>query len=564
MKKRIYTAIGLATLLSAAATAQSAYDAYNLLPTQLRGTARFVGMGGAFTSLGGDISSMTQNPAGLGLYRSSDIGLTFDISPRSYKTATNFGSYKENETRANFDNFGYVGVANFGGVFRALQWGVSYNRVASYDRITSGHVNPAPSSLSNYVASYTDGVNSGDLLPGENYDPYYDPAYYDNQGPVYMDWLSILSYQAFMMSNTAGSDTKYAGLGQNGTVGDALFRQRERGYIDEYNIDLACNINDIVFLGMGVGIYDLSKTIESNYSESLAGALVYDKTTDALRTGNAGFGIANRQHISGSGANFKFGVVVRPIEMLRIGAAIHTPTYLRLTHSGYADAVYTYTPDGGKTYSNDPANIKYVDKLDDALGTPEYSYKSRLNTPWRFMIGASAVIGSKFILSADYERVAYPDMKLKEENYSDYDYDYDYGWSTGGYTDNKLANADVKKYFQAANIVRIGAEYRVLPFMSVRAGYNWQGSAVKSETYNGGTTVYTSGTNPAYTFDGDTQNFCLGVGFRVRSWYIDLAYQHTRQSAVYRAFTPYDGIDSPSASITRNYNNIVVSTGFRF
>ena len=76
----------------------------------MRGTARFVGMGGAFTSLGSDISCMTQNPAGLGLYRHSDIGLTFDISMRNYKTATSDRTNSNSETKLRFDNFGYVGV----------------------------------------------------------------------------------------------------------------------------------------------------------------------------------------------------------------------------------------------------------------------------------------------------------------------------------------------------------------------------------------------------------------------------------------------------------------------
>ena len=89
MKQTLLTALGLALLLPAGAAAQSAVDAYNITPTQQRGTARFISMGGAFTSLGGDISSMTQNPAGLGIYRKSDIGLTFDVSIRNYKTDTN-------------------------------------------------------------------------------------------------------------------------------------------------------------------------------------------------------------------------------------------------------------------------------------------------------------------------------------------------------------------------------------------------------------------------------------------------------------------------------------------
>lgn len=111
MRTRILTLLALAGTIAFHSTAQSAIDAYNITPTQLRGSARFVAMGGAFTSLGGDLTSMTQNPAGLGIYRSSDIGLTFDISPRKFTSITDAGKYSDSRTPVVFDNFGYVGVA---------------------------------------------------------------------------------------------------------------------------------------------------------------------------------------------------------------------------------------------------------------------------------------------------------------------------------------------------------------------------------------------------------------------------------------------------------------------
>ncbi|MCC8034918.1 MAG: transporter, partial [Rikenellaceae bacterium] len=40
------------------------------------GTARSVAMGSAFTSLGADLVSMHINPAGLGMYQTSEIGIT--------------------------------------------------------------------------------------------------------------------------------------------------------------------------------------------------------------------------------------------------------------------------------------------------------------------------------------------------------------------------------------------------------------------------------------------------------------------------------------------------------
>lgn len=519
-------------LITAGASAQSAVDALTVSPSQLRGSARFISMGGAFTSLGGDISCMTQNPAGLGMYRYSDIGLTFDVSFRNYKNVTNRGNYSQNETRATFDNFGYVGVTNLNGAMRNFQWGFSYSRIGKFDRITSNYTDPTNTSLSNYIASYTNGVSSDNLLDvSDGPDPFESGE----------DWLSILAYNSLMINNTTAND-RYAGLYQNGTNGDAEVFQRERGYLDEYNIDFAGNVSDVVYWGVGVGIMDLNYTLESNYSESMAGALIYDDATKNLATGNGYFNLYNWKTISGTGANIKLGVIVRPLDQLRIGIAVHTPTWMHLSHQGYGDVTqYNYTPDGT------------TDTNSNGYSTPDYDYKSRLTTPWRFMLGISGVVGGRAILSADYERVAYADMKMKQES----------GYY-GSFEDNTYANEDIKNNYRAANIFRLGAEYRIDNNWSVRAGYNYQSSCVKQEAKAPGAMIYTSGTAPDYTFFGDTQNVSLGLGYHSGGWYADIAWQFTRKKGTWHAYTDFDGLRAPTAGVTDTYNNIVISTGLRF
>ena len=76
MKKKINIA-ALALIMVASASAQTIYDGAKFTQKDLNGTARFVGMGGAMGALGGDISTMGTNPAGIGIYRSNDIMGTF-------------------------------------------------------------------------------------------------------------------------------------------------------------------------------------------------------------------------------------------------------------------------------------------------------------------------------------------------------------------------------------------------------------------------------------------------------------------------------------------------------
>ena len=104
MKRKLMAAVVAA--LPAILMAQSAPDVYILSQTDLRGTARFMSMGGAFTALGGDLSTLTQNPAGIGVYRRSEIGATLDISPRKITTQTGSDKIGMSKTKAYCNNFG--------------------------------------------------------------------------------------------------------------------------------------------------------------------------------------------------------------------------------------------------------------------------------------------------------------------------------------------------------------------------------------------------------------------------------------------------------------------------
>ena len=65
-------------LLPSKLLSQTSADALRYSFITPGGTARFVSMGGAFGALGADFSAIGYNPAGLGVYRSSE----FTITPR--------------------------------------------------------------------------------------------------------------------------------------------------------------------------------------------------------------------------------------------------------------------------------------------------------------------------------------------------------------------------------------------------------------------------------------------------------------------------------------------------
>ena len=102
MKKILLAAIAMGLVLPAAA--QDTYESARLLGSDLNGTARYVGMGGAMEALGADISTMGTNPAGIGLFRHSTASLSFGVV--SQADAKEFDGL--NKTNMSFDQAGFV------------------------------------------------------------------------------------------------------------------------------------------------------------------------------------------------------------------------------------------------------------------------------------------------------------------------------------------------------------------------------------------------------------------------------------------------------------------------
>lgn len=550
MKKSIILAlIGITPMML---MAQSAIDAYQLSQSDLKGTARFMSMAGAFGALGGDLSTLNQNPAGIGVYRSSEIGMSLNLDFQGTETNSMGSIMKADQTKFTCNNFGYVGAVKLDSeVMPYFTWGASFNRVASFDRKYQGFIPSLNTSLSNFVANNTNGWDEGEL----------NMNYYDSYAP----WLSILAYDAYMIHPNGNSS--YDGMYQDGTRGNASFDVREKGYVDEYSINFGGNIMNTLYWGIGFGFTDISYTSASYYDEELTGARVVNTDVDGNEigtiTGNGWYDLGNYQRVKGNGFNFKAGLIFKPINELRLGIAVHTPTYYDLQHEAYAGIEYSYAKEVERPLG-DVETIAtkegYVE-VDDGYYT-YYDYD--LRTPWRLILSAAGVIGGRGILSMDYEYVGYNNMRVSDADGNEY----------------YAETGDIENYYQASHIIRLGGEYRVTPSFSLRAGYCYQTSPAKDVAKNNDIFIYTSGTNtlgtnPAYTFDNSTQYITAGCGYRYKGFYIDMAYVHKARKSEYRAFSSFGEFDemmndykvnnrSNSSTIKDNNNQLVLSVGYKF
>lgn len=545
----------LGILASASAWAQGSTDLFTLSESQLRGTARYMSMAGAFGALGGDISTLTQNPAGIGVYRSNDISVTLDIDgQRTTLDAPVRTTAKQ--TRAACNNFGYVGVVNLrNSIMPYFQWGATYNRINSFERYYRGYFPTMSTSWTNYMADASQGYGQNVLYGTDTYDPYYNSD---------ADWLSILSYNTMLinpnpLAGTPG-EPDYLGLFKSDSFGNAETEVRERGYIDEYSINFGGNFADMIYWGIGFGIRDLSFTRSMNYNEQISDALVPTDpdNSDVLSNGAAEWSIDSYQRVSGTGFNLKLGLIFKPVNEFRVGLAIHTPTWYNLNFQQSADVVYGLgyfdELEGYYTYDNYPGGD------DNPYASTGDGYWSRsIKTPWRIMASAAGVIGGRFIISADYIYEAYSDMA-----------------TTGDDPEVEDLVADVKQYYQGTNELRLGAEIRVTPAFSIRAGYGWKSSAAKSPAYNNDEYIYTTGVSTMYTFAGDRHDITLGLGYRFGSFSIDAAYIHSTQASRWTAYSSFPRQDNsayslttgaahaPTAELHNTHNRFALTLGFKF
>lgn len=558
MTSRFVIIASLIALGGISSSAQSAVDAYSLSKGDFKGTARFMSMGGAFGALGGDLSTLTQNPGGIGIYRSNDVGITLDLDLQHSSTTTNGLKMTDSQTKFHVNNFGYIGAIYTGSdVMPFLNFGASYSRANSFDRRFRGRNNSIQGSFSNYIAGATSangsyaGWGQADLTQlDEGYNPYTDS---------WAPWMSILAYNSYLINPVPGTPenaNQYQGLWQNGTSGNSEMIYEEKGYVDEYNINFGGNIMNTVYWGLGFGITDINYTANSFYDEELDNAAIPNAAATGVENGDAYYGLDSWKHVTGTGFNFKVGLIVKPINELRFGLAVHTPTYYNLTQQSWAQVNFSYAP-----YANNPGNKPTYNESAETNNGWNYQIDWKLRTPWRLIASAAGVIGGRGIISVDYEYRPYQNMSIRNADGDPFTIAGDNG---------DYLKGDIESYYQSSNIVRVGAEYRLTPAWSVRAGVNYESTPSTSYARSSSADIYTEGpqdcgTMPAYTMDKATTYLTCGLGYKYQSFYIDAAYVYKNQKAEYRPYTPNNFTAIPTATeVTDNNSQIVLSMGFRF
>lgn len=510
-----------------------------LSQTHAFGTARSMAMGGAFTSLGADMVSLSLNPAGLGMYRRSEISFTPMVTLSNADTPGTNPWQENNKSRFAFANIG-AAINLFESASRTLTsvtLGFGMNRVADfntrYSFSSESLYNPAnPGHLMPTLADvFSQQLNAGGIFPdkegylGYNLNPYY--------------WASVLGYNGYMVSPIDGVWTPDT-IGANASVLHSM-DVVSSGSINEFSLSFGANISNIIYVGASLGIQSVHKKLGITYQEEYGYFDAQGRPTMAVTSSGAPLesqlnysNLYQQVVLDGSGVNFKMGVIVRPTTGLRIGLAVHTPTFYSLdrTYRGNIESGLN-----GQSKTNYDETKTQVDE-----GSNSWQFVS----PTRVMLGASYTFGQFAIVSVDYERDWYNGIRVKNV-------------PQGADFSPEYYKQEFKANFCGTNTLRAGVEVKPLPILALRVGGGFTSSMLQDGM------SYVDAPIPT-----DSYYITAGLGVNLsRSTTLDFGYQYVNQNnSSYQLFYSADK-DGPitesglyDTKLMRHY--ISMTLGFRF
>src|ERR1700722_20659589 len=107
MKRFLYI-VTLAATMPLIVKAQNADDALRYSQLTFGGTARYMAMGGAFSAVGGDMSTLTVNPAGVAVFTKNQLAFSPGFSYQSTSSMYNGQTNIANQSAGNIQNAGLV------------------------------------------------------------------------------------------------------------------------------------------------------------------------------------------------------------------------------------------------------------------------------------------------------------------------------------------------------------------------------------------------------------------------------------------------------------------------
>ena len=444
---KVLLGFGLSVLVLSEAFGQFGYyqDALRFSEFRSSGSARIMGLGGTQMSLGGDISNIHANPAGLGFFRRSE----FSVSPSFgvWNAETNYLGQIQQDKTNNFalPNISVVLSRTKGplstGAFRGGSFGISFNRMNHYNT-QFGYFSDieGETSIIDFFLQQAQGVPENII---------------ENQG------LLGLAYNTFLINpitvdengNPINNPSEYFSF-----VGGFPFQDETittEGRTSQTTFSYGANFHNKIFIGGGLGLSSIIFRSRRIYGEEFFGEPLLTTT------------LQENLSINGFGANINLGLIVKPISILNLGFNFQSPTWYAMDEQYEAGMVSIY-------------DNFYFEEEDLVLGreeamTPLILGRYNLNTPLRMSGGATLFLGKIGFITADIDYLDYSRSRLSSRDFNTS-------------ADNQAISS---LYGQTMNY-RGGAEFR-FDILRIRGGYAYYGDPFKDSTFDRSMQQYTGG-----------------------------------------------------------------------
>lgn len=502
MKKILISLVALTSVCTA--MAQETYENAKIATEDLNGTARYVGMGGAMDALGADISTIGTNPAGIGLFRRSVANVSFGMN--SQEDAVDFAG--ANKTRMSFDQLGFV-YSNRWGSNSFVNFSFNYHKSRNFGYILSAQdklYNASQNKL-----TYAKAKN-GLLYNGT------DDKGVPNINNAYASCNQLDDiYTRNLLFNTEDNTWYYD------EASAYTLDRNHKGYIGEYDFNLSGNVGDRFYWGFTVGFHKVHYKHYGEYAERLDGFNIL---------------VSDDRKISGDGFDIKAGIIVRPLEEspFRIGLSVASPT------------MYDLTTSNTTTVNIDGYNVTNSEGLD---------YK--LHTPWKFGVSVGHTIGQNLAIGAGYEYADYGSLDSRYNTGNGY-YDWYYGTYHEKSESDEVMNHHTEQTLKGVSTFKVGAEFKPVPELAVRLGYNYVSPMYNKDGFKDGTlqsdgSYFSSATD--YTNWDATNRITCGLGYQIGSLNLAVAYQFSSTKGEFSPFMNY--IDDEFAADDNLCNSVKVN-----
>ena len=479
MNKALYT--GLLFFLIFISHAQTRNDINYLTGSSLSGSARYISMGGAFGALGGDVSAISDNPAGSSVFLNTEIGGTINYNNFKFETVyLGNRSNRENEL-FNFDQFGAVFVfnnKNSKNPWKRISASINVNRIASFEnQFTLNGVNT--NSIADYFLYYADGIDFENI---QLYDDESIAEVYRLLGNDigYGAQQAFLGYQSYIIDPISNNPYEQSYISNiESSQNRHYLNVINNGFHRKTSFNFSGLYQNILHLGFNINQHRIDFINDQEFfeGEQDLNSFIYDVSFD------------NKLISYGEGFSLQFGTILK-LNNIRLGLSYDSPQWFEINDETI-QKISSYRYDG---------EFEIKENINPEITNTYRPYNIKI--PSKVSASFAYVFNERGLFSIEYSSQNLSNSYLSDKGAS-------------SYLDE--INLDVNNVFLPINTFKVGGEYRFKK-VNIRAGF------------------YSRSKNQNFVRNND-QAITFGFGFNFRASAINFSFIQYDQNKKFQLFS---------------------------